>query len=413
MVKESTKRNMPGFKEKRYQQKRGIISHLYKNESLSKPDICRLTNMTAPTISKIIDELIEEGWVEDLGEGASIGGKKPHIFSLHPDAAYVLGIDIGRIHLKIAVFNLKKEIIGKIGIYPSILETGKTNKENTTYIKEKVLQMLCEEGIPYSKIKVAGVALPGLIDLEGNSYTYLTYEDTNIKAELENELDIPVFIDNDSNVMALAEHSFGLAKEASNTLCISISECIGLGLILNTQPYSGSKGMAGEFGHIRMSGVDEPCHCGKRGCLEAIASGRALIREAEKIIAEGTQTAISALSQEKPITLATIISAAKQDDIVAIDLLQRAGEKIGEGMATLIHLLNPELIIIGGEIADSGELITAPIQQALTRYALAKLKAPCEIRLSNLNSNATILGTLMMVLKDLYYRSESEFSLYV
>lgn len=407
------KNSLPGLKEKRYQQKKDIIGYLYKIGELSKPEICRLTNMTTPTISRIIEELIEEGWVTDRGQGPSIGGKRPHIFSLNPDAAYIMGIDLGREHLKIAIFNLRKEIIGKIKIYPSILEE-KNNEETLRYMKEKIDSTLAELKIPYKKIKVTGLALPGLIDSDGISYTYLTYEDPgiNIKKTIEGMLKMPVFIDNDSIIMAMAEHSAGAARGAAHALCVNINECIGLGMILNSQPYSGFKGMAGEFGHIRISGLEAPCYCGKAGCLETVASGRAIVKTAKDAIRKGVETAISTTSAGQEITLSSIIKAAKQDDIFAIDLLQNAGEKIGEGISTLIHLFNPELIVIGGEITDASDLITAPIRQTLNKYTLARMKNQCEIKMSNLNSQATILGTLMVVMKHLYYDADSDFSLY-
>ncbi len=408
----TNKNSLPGLKEKRYQQKKDIISFLYKMGEMSKPEICRLTNMTTPTISRMIDELIEEGWVTDRGQGLSIGGKRPHIFSLNPDAAYIMGVDVGRIHLKIAIFNLRKEIIGEIKVYPSILEEGKTNEENLRYIREKIDLTLQELSIPFQKIKVAGFAIPGLIDSDGNAYTYFTYEDTNIKKVLEKMLGMPVFIDNDSRIMALAEHTFGVAKGISNALCISVNECIGLGMILNSQPYTGYKGMAGEFGHIRISGLNGQCYCGKVGCLETVASGRAIVRVATEAIRNGVNTSIRSLAEPQGISLATIIKAAKQDDIFAIDLLQQAGEKIGEGLSTLIHLFNPQVLVIGGEIADSGDLITAPIQQILNKYTLTRLKNQCEIKLSDLNSHSTIMGTLMVVMKNLYYDSDNNFSLY-
>lgn len=408
----TNKNSLPGLKEKRYQQKKDIISFLYKMGEMSKPEICRLTNMTTPTISRMIDELIEEGWVTDRGQGLSIGGKRPHIFSLNPDAAYIMGVDVGRIHLKIAIFNLRKEIIGEIKVYPSILEEGKTNEENLRYIREKIDLTLQELSIPFQKIKVAGFAIPGLIDSDGNAYTYFTYEDTNIKKVLEKMLGMPVFIDNDSRIMALAEHTFGVAKGISNSLCISVNECIGLGMILNSQPYTGYKGMAGEFGHIRISGLNGQCYCGKVGCLETVASGRAIVRVATEAIRNGVNTSIRSLAEPQGISLATIIKAAKQDDIFAIDLLQQAGEKIGEGLSTLIHLFNPQVLVIGGEIADSGDLITAPIQQILNKYTLTRLKNQCEIKLSDLNSHSTIMGTLMVVMKNLYYDSDNNFSLY-
>ena len=412
MQQTTTKNSLPGLKEKRYQQKKDIIGYLYKMGELSKPEICRLTNMTTPTISRIIDELIEEGWVTDQGQGVSIGGKRPHIFSLNPDAAYVLGVDVGREHLKIAIFNLRKEVIGEIKVFHSVLEEEKSNEEILGYIKEKIDLTIRDLNVNYSKIKVAGFAIPGLIDSDGNAYTYFVYENTNIKKVLEKMLGIPVFIDNDSKTMALAEHSFGVARDVQDALCISINECIGLGMILNSLPYTGFKGMAGEFGHIRISGLEGQCYCGKVGCLETVASGRAIVKSARKAIQSGVKTAVSSHAENGEITLGSIIKAARQDDIFAIDLLQKAGEKIGEGISTLIHLFNPQLLVIGGEMAESGNLLIAPIQQTLNKYTLTRLKNQCEIRLSDLHAHSTILGTLMIVMKNLYYDANHEFSLY-
>lgn len=404
------KTSLPGLKEKRYQQKKNIIGDLYRMGELSKPEICRLTNMTTPTISRIIDELIEEGWVVDQGQGASIGGKRPHIFSLNPDAAYIMGVDIGRELLKIAIFNLRKEVIGTIQVYPSVLET----QDNDTILRDlkiKIEKSLIDLKIPRSKIKVAGFALPGLLDSDGNSFTYLTFEHTNIRDILQNILNIPVFIDNDSTIMAMAEHAFGAAQGAAHALCVNINECIGLGMILNGRPYTGFKGMAGEFGHIRISGPELLCYCGKAGCLETIASGRAIVKAAESAIKEGKATAITTLAKDC-VSFADVIHAANQDDIFAIELLQKAGEKVGEALSSLIHLFNPELIVIGGEITGANEIIISSVRQAIDKYTITRLKNQCEIKTSNLTDCSCILGTLSLVMEHLYYDSESNFSLY-
>lgn len=404
------KTSLPGLKEKRYQQKKNIIGDLYRIGELSKPEICRLTNMTTPTISRIIEELIEEGWVVDQGQGASIGGKRPHIFSLNPDAAYIMGVDIGRELLKIAIFNLRKEVIGSVQVFPSILETN--DNENILHdLQDKIGQTLEKLKISKSKIKVAGFSLPGLIDSDGNSFTYLTFEHTNIKEVLENMLKMPVFIDNDSIIMAMAEHAFGTVKGASHALCINVNECIGLGMILNSRPYTGFKGMAGEFGHIRISGPETLCYCGKAGCLETVASGRAIIKAAQTAIAEGKATAIATIAKGN-VTLADVIQAANQDDIFAIELLQKAGEKIGEALASLIHLFNPELIVIGGEITGAKEVIISSVRQAIDKYTITRLKNQCEIKTSTLTDQSCILGTLSLVMEHLYYDSDNSFSLY-
>ena len=383
---------LPGLKEKRYSQKKTVIGFLYRMGELSKPEICRLTNLTTPTVSRMIDELIEEGWVIDRGCGTSIGGKRPHVFSLNPDAAYILGVDVGREYLRIAIFNLKNEPIEGILEFPSILEE-QDDDATLAYIKERIDETIKQLKVDRAKIKMCGFALPGLIDREGNSYTYLTYERPGLKEILEKMLDMPVFVDNDSNVMAMAEHTFGVAKDINNVLCISVNECIGLGMILNSKLYRGGIGMAGEFGHIRISGLEAACHCGKIGCLETVASGRAIEKVAGK-------------------SLQAVIQSARKDDISAIELLHQAGEKLGEGIATMIHLFNPDMVVIGGEVAEAGDLLTVPVQQAMNKYALARMRNHCELVMSNLGSYSTILGTLMIVMEHLYDETESVYSLY-
>lgn len=394
---------MPGLKEKRYMQKRDIVSFLYRVGDLSKPEMCRLTNMTMPTIGRMLEELMEEGWVIDLGCGMSGGGKRPHIFSLNKDAAFVLGIDIGREYLKVAVFNLKHEVVDRIFVYPSRLETAD---------KDVVLQDICGRvesvlgvlNVDRARIRMAGVALPGLIDREGNTFTYLMYEDEGLRGRLEKLLKMSVFIDNDSNVMAMAEHAFGVAKGINNVLCLSINECVGLGMILNSHLYLGGAGMAGEFGHIRIPGLDGPCHCGKVGCLETVASSRAIVKAAMERNVR--------MPDGGDVSLEGIIQVARQDEIAAIDLLQKVGEKIGEGIATLLHLFDPEMVVIGGEFVKAGDLITVPIRQAMNKYALARIRGHCELRLSNLGSDAAILGTQMMAMSHLHERMETDFALY-
>jgi len=388
----TNKGSLPGLKEKRYLQKKAIIGFLYKTGELSKPEISRLTNVTTPTISRMLDELITEGWVVDRGCGNSIGGKRPHVFSLNPDAAYILGVDVGREYLRIAIFNLKNEPIEGIWEYPSVLE-AQDDDATLRYIQEKIGVTIERLEIDRSKIKMAGFALPGLIDREGTSYTYLAYEQPGIKQMLEDMLRMPVFIDNDSNVMAVAEHAFGVAREVENVLCVCVNECIGLGMILNSKLYRGGIGMAGEFGHIRVAGVDEFCHCGKIGCLETVASGRAI----EKVAG---------------MPLSSVIEAARKDDIAAIDLLHHVGEKLGEGIAMMIHLFNPDMVVIGGGVVEAGDLLLVPVQQAVNKYALTRMRNHCELKMSNLGAYSAILGTLMMATEHLCDDAESGYSIY-
>lgn len=383
---------LPGLKEKRYSQKKTVIGYLYRMGELSKPEICRLTNLTTPTVSRMLEELIDEGWVIDRGPGNSIGGKRPHVFSLNPDAAYILGVDVGREYLRVAIFNLKNEPIDGILEYPSILEE-RNDDATLDYIKERIDETIVRLNVERSKIKMCGFSLPGLIDCEGTTYTYLAYEQPGLKVILEKMLEMPVFIDNDSNVMAMAEYTFGVARDVNNVLCISVNECIGVGMILNSKLYRGGIGMAGEFGHIRVAGVETPCHCGKIGCLETVSSGRAIEKKAG-------------------MPLQAVIQAARKDDISAIELLHQAGEKLGEGIAMMIHLFNPDMVVIGGEVVEAGDLMIVPVQQAINKYALTRMRNHCELVMSNLGAYSAILGTLMIVMEHLYGDTESGYSLY-
>ena len=394
---------LPGLKEKRFLQKRDIAGHLYRRGDLSKPEICRLTNMTSPTIARLLDELILEGWVRDLGQGTSIGGKRPRVFSINEQAALVLGVDIGREQTRIAVFDLKHQPIGDIHTYPSRLETAPPD-EVLADITRQVDLTLSATATPRSRLKVAGVALPGLIDRRGNTFTYLAYESPGLRQRLQDIWKLPVFIDNDSNVMAMGEHAFGVAKGINNVLCISINECVGLGMILDSRLYVGASGMAGEFGHIRLSGLNDPCHCGKVGCLETVASSRAILKNAE-------QRGIRFPGIPHP-TLAHLVDAARHDNLPAIELLQLVGEKIGEGIATLLHLLDPDMIVIGGEITRAGDLLLVPTRQALNKFALARIREHCHLQLSNLGENATILGTQMIAIERLQQERGAAFALY-
>lgn len=246
--------------------------------------------------------------------------------------------------------------------------------------------------------------MPGLIDRAGNSFTYLAYENPGVRERLERLFEMPVFIDNDSNAMAVAEHAFGVAKGINNVLCISINECVGLGMILDSRLYTGGMGMAGEFGHVRISGLDTPCQCGKVGCLETVASSRAIVKAARE---RGVR-----MPDGGAPSLEGVIRAARADELSAIELLQEVGEKVGEGVASLLHLADPDMVVLGGEIVKAGDLITVPVRQAMNKYALARIRGHCDLRLSALGGDAAILGTQMMAMEHLRERTGMAFALY-
>ncbi|MCK5777036.1 MAG: ROK family transcriptional regulator, partial [Bacteroidales bacterium] len=274
-------------------QKNAIIEFLYKQGPTSNPDIARYTKMSSPTITKLLNDLIDSGIVIDMGIGASIGGRKPNLYGIKPDARYIVGVDIDCSMVKLGIFNLANEAVTEIITYFSnVKEKQQLFDELLTRLDE----LINERSLDKKLFLGIGVSIPGLI----NSKNGQTYKDLRINGEtLEevfwNRYHLPSIIDSDSRVMAIGEQAFGYARDKENALCINICDGIGLGMVLNGKIYSGKSGLAGEFGHINVVKDGNLCTCGKYGCLETVASGMAMIEQAQQGIKKGQESLISEL----------------------------------------------------------------------------------------------------------------------
>ncbi|MGY5851921.1 ROK family protein, partial [Salegentibacter sp. F14] len=214
----------------------------------------------------------------------------------------------------------------------------------------------------------------------------------------------PVVILNDAKSACLAEFRFGLARDKSNVLVISMDWGIGLGIIMGGRMHSGESGFAGEFGHIPMTEDGLLCHCGKRGCLETEASGLALVRRTKEGLKAGQTSVLNNLSQEEMDKLEpeVIIDAANKGDQFAIKVLSEIGIKLGKGIAILIQIFNPELVILEGKIAEAKQFITTPIHQSMNTYCMMQLKERTKIELSDLGSNSSLFGGTIAVMDEIF-----------
>ena len=357
--------------------------------------------MSTPTITRAIDELITSEFLAEEGIGNSSGGRRPNLYGLNPPARYVLGVDISRYHIRLGLFNFANQPVVEIKVIDEGLEVSKDFMKS---LKDAVNDFIKESGIDKTKLMGIGIALPGLIDLHtGISYSYLQ-DEKPATIQFENFFDYPVFVENDTKVMALGEQAFGLAQGKQNVLCLNIGSGIGLGMILNGKLYKGNSGFSGEFGHIQVDPDGQLCYCGKIGCLETLASGTTMIKRARKEIGDGATTVIRTMvgGDLNKITIETVLSAAQRGDQFAIGLLANIGEHLGRGIAVLIHLFNPELIIIGGELTKAENYIVDPIQQNLNKYTIAKIRRDAQIVTSTLGQNAGLMGTVAMVMNKVF-----------
>jgi N-acetylglucosamine repressor len=379
--------------------KKQLIDIFYKEGRKSISDLCEATTNSIPTMANLMNELSTDGWVINYGMGKSKGGRKPAIYGLNPNAGYIVGIELSRRYTRMSIFNLTNEYVGDTS---EINEGLDTSEKILTRVKESVNNLLKINKINNEQVLGYGVTIPGLIDRKkGLNYSFPQLGGKSLSKIFRDLLERPAFIEHDTKAMAVGESWFGLAKDKNDVLFINIGSGIGLGMIMNGELYQGHSGFSGEFGHIQMVPDGELCYCGKIGCLETVASGTALVKKSRKLITDGKHSIIRSMVKNiDDITLKTIIDAANSGDQFAIELLEEAGEYLAKGMSVLIHLFNPEAIIIGGEMAEAGHLITDPVQQKLNKYTMLRLKQDTQILLSELKERAGLMGILPVVVSN-------------
>ena len=380
---------------KNYVNKIKIIKELYTSGSNTASNIGQAVGISLPTVNLLLTDLLEEQIVVKEGRGQSQGGRKPDLYGLAGDSFYVLAIDLNRFSAKVAIFNTKNERVSKIHSKNIPLNNEADTIEIIFEFSNGVME---HSGIPTDRIIAIGITMPGLVDgVSGVNHTYLKPGKKSLKELLEKKFDRKVFIENDARAKTLAEFRFGQNKTCKNVLGVFVDWGIGLGIIIEGKLYRGYSGFSGEFSHSPLFDNKEiSCTCGKRGCLETVASGTAIVRLAKEAISLDADSILARMSTEN-LDPSVVVDAAIAGDQRAIGILSDVGLDLGRGIAILIQLLNPELIIIGGAIAEAKQYITTPIQQALNIYSMAKLREKTEIQLSQLGTEVGLKGAVAIV----------------
>ncbi|KAF0239322.1 MAG: rok family transcriptional repressor [Prolixibacteraceae bacterium] len=385
---------------KKISYKKQILRAIYFNGPLSNSDLSKIINLSTPKINSLLVELIDENLVEDLGRGDSSGGRRPNIYGLVKDGFYVVGITINIARTIISIFNSNNEVASGPHFFPIKMQSDITIFYRVNEMLEKVV---AESSIPVNRIIVAGIELPGLINLkQGINKTYFP-NTANLFAELRKIFGIPVYFNHDAKVRTFAEQHFGLAKNKKNVLMLQADWGLGLGIIVNGKLYSGKSGYSGEFGHLPIVDNGVLCACGKQGCLETMVSAVAVSRMAKEGIQKGKLSLISELVQNnlEKIDISVVIQAANQGDQFAISLFADVGHWLGRGISYLIQIFDPELIIIGGRVAEASQFILAPVQQAINTYCNRDISNNTEIKFSELGSKAGTVGVAAYALEKL------------
>lgn len=376
--------------------KKNILIYMAKFGEVTIADLARELNISVPSVTKLVAELKEDGYLEDNGKIETSGGRRPNVFGLAADAFYFLGVDVRRRRIDIALLDFQGNIIEKKEGIPFVLENTMVAFEQ---ICQEINTFIDESSLGKDKIIGVGVSLTGRVDSnDGYSYTYFNFNETPLTDLFEERLGIRAYIENDSRAMVYAERIFGVVKEEKNVLFLNLGRGIGVGEMFDGKLYYGKTGFAGELGHIPLLDNEIICHCGKKGCLETEASGIALEKMFIEHLAAGETSVLSEKWKSgEDILLYDIIKAANNDDVLSITLISNIAEKLGRGVGVLINLLNPDLVVVGGSLSLVGDYLMLPLKMAINKYSLSLVSKDTKFKMSKLGETASVIGVAMLV----------------
>jgi len=377
--------------------KKKIIKELYFAKTLSCSDLSLLTKKSLPLTTKMVNELIEEGYIIETGYAPSTGGRRPQMYSLRPDMLYVVAVAMDQLFTRIVIMDMHMGNVTDCEKFELRLDK---NPQALDILAEKIEHHIQRSGIKKDKIAGIGIGMPGFVDAKkGLNYSFLE-SDRGIPQYLMEKLKVQIHIENDSSLIALAEYRFGAAKDKKSAMVINLSWGIGLGLVMNGELFRGHEGLAGEFSHIPLFSNNKLCSCGKSGCLETEASLLVVVEKAKEGIRQGRVTTLTPeiLAADLDKASMAVIKAAERGDKFAVELVSEAGYHIGRGVAILIHLLNPEAIVLSGRGSLAGKIWRIPLQQALNEHCIPRLSANTAIELSVLGFNAELIGAAALVM---------------
>ncbi|MFH0792956.1 MAG: ROK family protein [bacterium] len=391
--------------QKKARRKTQILYYIWKEGPISRGALSEILKLNLPTISNCVNELLAQKEIIEEGFATSTGGRKAQLLDVNPAFGAVIAVDFSSRGLTSAAADLKGNILNQT-----------TSPFKPTIGKEKALEMIFEavqSQVSFLKqrqqgpLRQVGLGFSGLVDeRSGISIVFPRFEnwrDVPIRKLVEEKFKIPSVLDNHISAIALAENLFGNYKTFNNVLYIHLGPGIGLGIILNGRVYKGSKLNVGELGHTTVSENGPLCYCGNYGCLESVASDYALVAQAEQALKDGVKSRVLEFSENGRLhSTAPIFQAAGAGDRLATNLIEKVGSHLGAAIANLINLLGPEVILIGGTMAENGDMLIELICRTLRSRALERMESGVEIKISSFGKQEGIMGAVALALHNYY-----------
>ncbi len=363
-----------------------VVESVRSNQRVTRGDIARETGLARSTVSSLVGELSAQGVIVENDDAApSSGGRPPVLLSLNPRVGLVVGIHFDHPKVRVAVADLAHAILAEEDHALDVDIDAVAGLDAAARLVHRLLKKL---GADTADVLGAGVALSAPVDRVtgrvGASAILPGWQGVDVGNDLQRRLDIPIHIDNDANLGALAESVLGAGRGASEVIYVMMAWGVGSGLILDGRPYRGARGIAGELGHVLVDESGPMCRCGNRGCLETLVGAGALIELLRPAHGE--------------LTLEQMVSLAREGDPACERVLGDAARIVGRSLAALCNQLNPERIVVGGELAEAGAALLDPLAAAVRHYALRPASDEIDIVAGQLGERAEILGALALVI---------------
>jgi predicted NBD/HSP70 family sugar kinase len=365
-----------------------VLETVRERGSATRADIARVTGLARSTVSNLVGDLQRDGLLIERGEprdSAPQGGRPPVVLTLDPTAGAVLGLQFDHPVVRVAVADLDHRILADA---ERVLDVDKDAIACLEAAVELVDDVIARAGVDRDHLIGAGVGLAAPIDTAtgtvGSSTIMPGWVGLEVVAELERRLGLPVYVDNDANLGALAELVLGAGRGASEVAYVMLAEGIGCGLVLGGRLYRGAGGTAGEIGHVLVDPQGPICRCGNRGCLETYAAAGALL-------------ALLRPSHGPDLTLERMVELATSGDPACQRVIDDVARIVGGVVAALCNQFNPERIVVGGKLSEVGELLLRPMRESVRRYAIPAAAERVEIVTGALGERAELLGALVLV----------------
>lgn len=372
-----------------------VLRMLWEERQISRADIARRTGLSRSTVSRIVPPMVAMRLVADVGVGPSRGGRRPRLLEFRDDSFVILGVDMGATHVSVALMNLRERLLAwQHRFHPVRADPAGTSD----LILDLCAKCLAESRLSRRRLLGIGMAVPSPVDPRDperlSAVVLPSWRGRSVVQSLRDRYGVPVFVDNDANLGALAEHWWGAGRGIDDFAYIKVATGIGSGHMIRGQIYRGATGVAGEIGHVTIDPNGVPCICGNRGCLATLIGTEPLLDRARALLPQFPESPL----HHAELTITALEDEALADDPLALQVVAEAAGYLGIAVAGMLNLMNPARVIVGGGIARLKERLLAPLREAVLRRTLVHSVAASDIQTSELGPRDIALGAATYVL---------------